>query len=441
MSLARTPDPTVSHRWAVLFLLAFLEGCTAMGPGRTKPEPRAGEVLYIRSEPQKGTDLWIQSLESGGHRPLTSSGKVVIAPAREMPGPWRSVAISPDGKQVAYAELHRPAAPATGRSGVEVWNALFVVNADGTGRRELVDLTQQRVPEGQRIRAGHFLWSDDGKSLAYVLESRPMKALPESCADVTFHSVDVASGRITSLFESRSLADVSLLGWSPARAEIVFHDECGFRKGDAMPIPKGRVTLVRVSDRQMSQQRARAPSLSPDGAFLFISLQPHDRAPPTLYRTEALDGPPAVTLELPGKMTQGVRIAWLHHTPAALLSATEWELPFLECVGLYPQPRRLFWLELGTGTLQRVREDAHALNVVAISPDDTYALAGIITGKDERFYFPCGERPVERLFLVRLDDLASELPIEELKRRARPLTPPRSWGAQMAFVEYVGWVR
>ncbi|WNG55337.1 hypothetical protein F0U59_11520 [Archangium gephyra] len=427
----------MSHRWALLFLVAFLEGCVAMGSGRTKPELPAGEILYIR-----GADLWIQSLDSGRHRPLTSSGKVMIEPAGHMPSGWRGVAISPDGKQVAYVENHPPDAPGSSQGRVGRWNMLFVVNADGTGRRKLVDLTRQRVPEGQYVRAGRFLWSDDGKSIAYVLASSPMKVLSGTCADVTFHSVDVASGRGTSLFEAHPLDDVTLLGWSPARAELAFHDGCGFQKGDEpSPIPKGRVTLVRVSDRKMRQRYALHPSMSPDGTFVFIPLQPDVHAPPALYRTEELGGAPAVPIALPAGH-EG-RIHWLHHAPAALISSTEWELPFLECVGTRPQPRMLFWLELGTGTLRRVREDAHVLNVVAISPGDTYALVGIITGVDKEFLSPrCGvELPVEQLFLVRLEDLASELPIEEILRRAKPLTPPRVWSDVHPFAEYVGWVR
>jgi hypothetical protein len=441
MSLARSPDPTVSHRWALLFLLAFLEGCVAMGSGRTKPEPRAGEILYRR-----GADLWIQSLDSGRHRALTSSGAV-----------GGSVAISPNGKQVAYVEHGHRAAPGPGEGVAWGWDALFVVNADGTGRRKLVDLTQRPVPEGHYVRAGDFVWSDDGKSLAYVLESRPMKPpprniahlltsptrdFPEFCEDATFHSVDVASGRGTSLFEARPLNNVTLLGWSPARAELAFHDECGIRKGEVpLPIPKGRVTLVRVSDRKMRQRYAVHPSMSPGGTFVFIPAQTDAYAPPSLYRTEDLGGPPAMTLTLPAGH-EG-RLTWLRHAPAALIRATELESPVQECVGINPQPRMLFWLELGTGNLRRVREDARALNVVAISPDGTYALIGIITGEDNsRFYPPCaGPRPVERLFLVRLDDLASDLPIEELVRRARPLTSPRPWKGVNPFAEYVGWVR
>src|SRR5690349_13547967 len=103
MSHVRNPDPTVSFRWVVLFLLAFMEGCTSMGSGRTKPEPHAGEILYIRRAPQNRTDLWIQSLESGRHRALTSSGTVVTG--RGGVEPWKGAVISPDGKQVAYVEL------------------------------------------------------------------------------------------------------------------------------------------------------------------------------------------------------------------------------------------------------------------------------------------------------------------------------------------------
>ncbi|AKJ01072.1 putative lipoprotein [Archangium gephyra] len=342
---------------------------------------------------------------------------------------------------MAYVELQHPEAPAGRRVGG--WNALFVVNADGTGRRKLVDLTQLLLPEGQRLRAGSFIWSDDGNSLAYVLASLPKQgASLKDCSQVTLHSVDVVSGRGATLSEARPLGSVALLGWYPARAEAVLYGECGYPEepSPAIPIPNGSVTVLRVSDGTASQRLALKPSLSPAGSSVFIPSHPRALAgPPTLYRTDALGGPPTVTLTLPrGHLG---RIHWMHRAPAALLSSTEWELPFLDCVGTQPQPRVLFRLDLGTGTLQRVREDARRLNVLAISPDDTHALVGIITGEDDRFHPPCVSRPVERLFLVRLDEIASELPIQELRRRARPLTPPRLWSDVAAFNEYVGWVR
>ncbi|MCY1081548.1 TolB family protein [Archangium lansingense] len=371
----------------------------------------------------------------GQHQwPLTSSGKVSF---------YAGAAISPDGKQVAWVEFQ---APGSRRGPEGGWNKLFIVNADGTARRELLDLTRQPLPEGQ-LMARHFRWSDDGKSIAFVLEHLASKEDPWACGRVFLYSVDVASGHLSPLPEVGLLGHVTLLDWWPAREELTLYVECALRPEEGvsyyLPPMSTLVAVLRVSDGALRTEVASEPSLSPDGTFVFLPSRPRFRSTPTVYRTAALGGPLALTLAAPLVLPYRYvgRLTWLHRSLAALVSATRWEGPGMECVGTQPQPRTLFRLNPATGALQQVRADATALNVVAISPDDTHALVGIITGMSEEPSIICGKSPAERLFLVPLEDLASELPLEELQRRGTPLTPPRAWSSTRAFFEYVGWVR
>ncbi|MBM7114857.1 hypothetical protein [Archangium primigenium] len=344
---------------------------------------------------------------------------------------------------MAYAEfeVEDASSPSTSRGPVGGWTALFVVNADGTARRKVVDLRQQPLPEG-KVRAGSFIWSDDGRNLVYVLKAPSTKDDGWSCPHVTLQSVDVESGRVTPLSEAQPLSHVTLLGWAVARGEVSLYGACTplpeVDSGITYPIPEGRFIVFRPGDGTSWQQRALAPSLSPRGTLVFIPSRPRSQAPPSLQRLESPEPTREIPLELPARYE--ARLAWLHHSPTALVSASPGAWPPGECDGAHPRQRILFRLDAETGLLHRVRDEASGLNVVAVSPDDRYVLVGLLTGESS-VIFICGQVPLEALYLVSREDLESELSLDALRRRAVPLTPPRQWSSSGAFPEYVGWVR
>jgi hypothetical protein len=444
------PRPIAVGRWAILLLLAFISGCSAKALGGTRVPAvgkqaalPSGELLYFRKAPRGPYDLWLQSLDGKTHRPLTSSGNVELLPTRgSLPGHWEGAAISPDRHWVAYVEFQVNDAPDSSMSHGPMagWNTLFVVSTDGKSRRELVDLRRQPLPQG-RVRAGSIIWSDDGRSILYALETPATKDDGSNCPQVTLQSVDVESGRVTSLSEARPLGYVTLLGWSTARGEVFLYGECSPPLDEAVgitnPLPGGHFTVLRPGDGTLRQQSALAPSLSPGGTFVFIPSQPRTNAPPAIYRTESLTLTRALSPELSAWYV--ARLVWLHHSPTALISAVPNPIP-PECTGTRPQQQRLFRLEMDTGLFHQVREEASAMNIVAISPDDTYVLVGLPT-KGFSPTLLCGEVPNEALYLVRRKDLESELSVDALRRRATLLTPSRMWSAVGAFAEYVGWVR
>lgn len=438
-------------RWVMLLLLAVLSGCSAKAAGRPQARTEdarvtlpSGGLVYFRTLPRGPNDLWLQSLDGKRHQPLTSSGRVTMLPAvGAMPGPWGGAAISPEGRRVAYAEFQggETPAPSKSRGPVGGWTALFVVNADGTARREVVDLRRQSLPEGQ-VRAGSFIWSDDGRSLVYVLETLATKDNGWNCSHVTLQSVEVESGRVTRLSEAHPLGHVTLLGWAVARGEVSLYGECARLSeedgANSAPIPEGRFIVLRPADGTLRQQSALAPSLSPRGTHVFIPSRPRTNAAPSLYRLDALSPARALPLELPAGYE--ARLTWLHHSPIAFVSATQRQLPPGECAGVQPRQRLLYRLETETGQLHRVRDEASGLNIVAVGPDDRYVLVGLLTGEFS-MTVPCGRVPLEALYLVPRHDLESELSLDALRRRAIPLTPPRPWSSSGTFPEYVGWVR
>jgi hypothetical protein len=434
----------------MLLLLAFVSSCAtstsakaraSLDPSQQAMPPR-GALLHFRYMAPGPHDLWLQSLDGKTHRPLTSSGKVqVLLPRSDSSRHWGGAVISPDQHSVAYVEFRAGNTPGASLPPGPVggWNTLFVVRADGTSRRELVDLTQQPLPRG-RVVAGNLLWSDEGRSILYALEILATKDNGWSCSQMLLQSVDVESGRVTSLSEVGPLRNVTLLGWSESRGEIfLYGHRCPAPDEEVVfPRPEGRFIVLRPGEGTLRQQRVPGASLSPERTFVFLPAQPNQGAPAGIYRTDSFTLARVLPPELPAG--DEARIIWWHHSPGVLVEVTQRELPFGECVGAYPQRRRLFRWETDTGSLSLVREDARALNIVAVSPDDADVLVGILTG-DVSHSLPCNDMPFEALYRVRREELESELPVEELRRRAILLTPPRLWSSLHPFAEYVGWVR
>jgi hypothetical protein len=327
---------------------------------------------------------------------------------------------------VAYVEHHPIVAGkdpllerASGLKGL--WERLFVVNADGTGRRKLVDLREVPLPEGQ-TRAGSFVWSSDGTRLAYALET-----FKQGCSHLTLHMVDVASGQVTPVLTGKPLGQVQLLTWSSPRDEITFASLCDEKSSllGTLHLPTG---VVRT-------RPAWNPVVSPDGTRAFISGEPVPRQRPTLNKVNE-----TFTVEHILEAPLWGHLVWYHQRPAGLFTAKTPERPQLECQGMTPLPQSFYRLDAETRTLSLLRQDATALRVLDFSPDDTQALVYILLGRDESLAGSCGAAWRQRLYLVRRNELESELPVHELLARSIALAPASYWPGPTNTL-FIGWLR
>ncbi|NBD10193.1 TolB family protein [Corallococcus silvisoli] len=374
-------------------------------------------LLYLRQErPGSRRDLWLQSLDGQRHVALTDSGRVAAWNRPQVAGALNGASISPDGTRVAYAERQDDLAPA------QPWNVLFVVNADGTGRRKLVDL-RDRPPPPTGLRAGTFIWSPDGTRLAYVLETPG-----PGCAALSLHLVDVASAQaqVADFPLSPQVGEAQLLAWSSSRNEIAFASRCG-ASGEQ------RLCVLEVSTGKVRARPSEGPSVSPDGVRAFVAATSSAGRRAALLKLDE-----AFTIE--HTLESSGRFTWYHQHPGGLFTEVTPERATTECAGVTPPPQRLSRWEPGTRARQPVRQDATAFTVLAFSPDDTQALVSILAGRDDTQAGFCGEGWLQRLHLVRREDLESELPREQLLARSVALAKAQPWPGP-GNARYLGWLR
>ncbi|HXV14608.1 MAG TPA: hypothetical protein VEC56_10440, partial [Candidatus Krumholzibacteria bacterium] len=159
-------------------------------------------------------------------RPLTQGESVDFAPA------W-----SPDGSRVAF---RRVAPDGTG--------AIWLVDASGANARELARTSVER---------DRLAWSPDGHRIAYA-------SMTDRQLDL--FAVDVATGRVTALFESSDFE------WSPswnrASGALVF---CGDPGGSpSVYMLEANRTAVRLSESEPTD----LASVSPSGRFVtWVDLE------------------------------------------------------------------------------------------------------------------------------------------------------------------------
>ncbi|WP_375773449.1 hypothetical protein NR798_22095 [Archangium gephyra] len=428
------------NTWLWLTLL-LLSSCQTASP-RLWPRQPAGieqALLSFRVYPRRDpgplrVDLWAQSLDGRHQWPLTQSGRVAWWSRSNADGPQNGAAISLDGRRVAYAEKDE-----TNRV-VGPWSSLFVVDADGTGRREIMKLRQLELPQGMLTRGGSFVWSPDGTRLAFVLESFPESREPgRDCALVSIHVVDVASGRVTPVLVAQRLGYTQLLGWSSERDELLLARACPEEFPMLQPdrhIPV--LSSVRVSDGRVSTLPVKRPIASPDGTRVFMVGFSQQWAWRGVYRVE--EGWPQEVGQEPGSLPWGV-LTWYHRRPGGLLTAT----PIVnqpsggECRGSTPGQKQLYRLEIPSGARTLVRRDASRLRVLAFSPDDTHALVEIVLGVSLDPPRHCGPGWRQQLYLVKREELESELPVNALILRSTPLGAPTGWPGELN-PRHIGWL-
>ena len=145
---------------------------------------RHGQFVYARDG-----DLLISS--PAGSEPIVVNDL--------LPASWP--VWSPDRSRIAFVSPG-DGTPANARS-------LYVVNADGTGLRELADGPAPWSPP---------IWSPDGARIAFAVEG-PTRALP--AAESTVVIVDIATGAVTDA-TGGTLPNASSPAWSPTGDRLAF---------------------------------------------------------------------------------------------------------------------------------------------------------------------------------------------------------------------------
>ncbi|HWN71546.1 MAG TPA: hypothetical protein VNM90_28105 [Haliangium sp.] len=134
------------------------------------PSPDGARIVYTEAELESGaSELWLW--EAGASRRLTEG------PADSTPA-W-----SPDGKRIAFAALVRRQSDGSTLDDVD----LFVMDADGTSRRRIVD-------EALALQT-HPVWSFDGRWLFATSLYRSVATGKPILSSVTF--VDLAESPMT----------------------------------------------------------------------------------------------------------------------------------------------------------------------------------------------------------------------------------------------------
>ncbi|WP_163785174.1 hypothetical protein [Myxococcus vastator] len=382
--------------------------------------------------------------------------------------------MSPDGRWLAYGE--RAASRESSGDDVAGWQSLKVVRSNGTGTRTVLELGMAapdnsrtapvlqlpRPGKDKRPWTGDLIWSADGQHLAFaVTEWTPDPAGVGNCTYASIYSVEVASGRARELLRSPRPGPVRLLGWWPDRKEVaLFADECGHR-----PAPDvirddgihGHVVIAKVNGGPLLQQRALAPSQSPDGQWLFVSsfvepasvvLSPGPAGGGSLIRPGG--GPrltsPILFRHLPtGELEPTLKLAgafranlrWVNAGAIAIIETLP-HVPFGQppiADEVVNSTHEFLRLDSSTGTVRTLRKEATDLTLVDASPDGAHMLVGIAPAR------ATATSPAYELYRVRVSDLEKNLPPGVLRLRGQRLRGDQGYVAAWGYPEYVGWIR
>ena len=130
--------------------IAIAAAAVACGTASSAAPAVSGQILYVlqRTDGAKGAWLEISNLRGGDRRALTPE------PSARTHRYDQVATFSPDGRRVAFIRVGRSAG-----------NALYVVNADGTGLR--------RVAGPEQVGRGidQVEWSPSGDELVFIREA------------------------------------------------------------------------------------------------------------------------------------------------------------------------------------------------------------------------------------------------------------------------------
>jgi Tol biopolymer transport system component len=236
-------------------------GLTELGRG----QPRAGDrspvnplpaatngiaVVVNRFPPSRAFNIYLVDPKVGSYVNVTPDGAM-----------YRSPAWSPDGSQLAVDRV--------ARSGDETNEGIFVMNADGTGLRRLLDITTPGF-----AGAGPIHWSPNGTQIAFVRIQRFHGGMDVQWIEQLM--VMDADGSNVHALTSPEDGQVQSFSWSPDGSQIVFtkqflkpKDVYGQDLGyDLYVVPSdgGRPVALTNDGRSMD------PAWSPDGTQIaFVS--------------------------------------------------------------------------------------------------------------------------------------------------------------------------
>ncbi len=194
-----------------------------------------GDKIVFTSERDRSLDLYEMNSDGGGLRRLTTE------PSGDLSPRW-----SPDGSHIAYS----------------AGGTLAVINADGSGRKVIMD--SQLEATAEPCRAGAFLggWSPDGQRLVYYSAS-VTRSLAWLCI------VDVDGSNVQVLTEDPSGWNVEPV-WSPDGQRIAFRSH---RDG----APEIYVLDLETGEERNLTNHPAAdvePEWSPDGNWIaFASIR------------------------------------------------------------------------------------------------------------------------------------------------------------------------
>jgi hypothetical protein len=378
------------------------------------------------------SNLWVRTPSGDAGYALTRSGRVVSDMLGRHELGWTGVAISPDGRQVAYVET----AGSSGTPIIEGWSLLWVVNADGSGRRLLVDLRERTPPEGN-VRAGPILWSSDGSRVAYVLysyEKKPRSRPRHPLAIVD--AVELATGRRETLFQwPERGSSFEPRGWSVERGEFSFTFEREpLAPPEAMPWAVGNFVTLRLGPGGSAQALPAQGSLSPDGKHLLLLPSPlrwGDKHGPPLWDGQALEVP----RDFSSFLTQ--RVAWMHRQPVAYI--TTFRGAEGECIAPL-EPSALYRLEVGGNAPRMERRTEYPwLLVLEFSPDDAYVFMAVFARRPQD-RDGCVMHSFDSLLVAERSRFEASTSLEELIAASVRVDDPE---AQLGrpLQGFIGWLR
>ena len=180
--------------------------------------------LRVAAEGQSGNnrDIWVHDLARGVRTRLT------FDPARQLHAAW-----SPAGREIAFASFgdHR---------------GISVKRADGSGEAELIVETQNR--------AGHPVWSPDGRFLMY----------DDTSGDIWFIPTNAKSGKNEPTPFVQSPSEERVTVFSPDGRYVAYcSDESGRWEAYMRPFPEGEARW------QVSSRRGTQPRWARNGKELF----------------------------------------------------------------------------------------------------------------------------------------------------------------------------
>jgi TolB protein len=205
-------------------VLLALTGCGAAHP--------SGRIVYSSafSTPNVGR-LYVLDAAGRGLHPVTPG----LVRRAESDADW-----SPDGARLVYSRSFACAS-------VGACDAIWIVNADGTGERRL-------TPDDVRVGDLAPTWSPDGRTIAF-------ERYVNSSGTSDIYLMDARGAHVRRLTR---LGDAEQPAWAPDGGRIAFA-----HRGDVVVLDVRRGTTTRVTHTRLDESY---PDFSPDGKRLVYEL-------------------------------------------------------------------------------------------------------------------------------------------------------------------------